>query len=89
MSRIGRRLLGAWVAGMLAVSAAQAQTVIKPGFNIFTPDQDVEIGRQSAIQVEKQMPLVSDAAPPVTSRAWAPGSRRRRRVRDSRISSRW
>ena len=47
---------------LLAVSAATAQTVVKPGFNIFSVDQDIEIGRQSAQQVDRQIPAVQDAA---------------------------
>lgn len=39
-----------------------AQTNVKPGFNLFSPEQDIEIGRQSAAEVERQMPLVKDAA---------------------------
>jgi hypothetical protein len=32
----------------------------KPGFNLFTPDQDVELGKQSAQEVAQQAPLVRD-----------------------------
>jgi Zn-dependent protease with chaperone function len=46
----------------LAVGTASAQTVVRPGFNVFSVDQDVEIGKQSAIQAEKQLPMLSDAA---------------------------
>jgi hypothetical protein len=38
------------------------QTKLKPGFNIFSPAEDVEIGKQSALEVEKQMPVLSDRA---------------------------
>ena len=38
---------------------AQA-TQIKPGFNIFSEQQDVEIGRQSAAEAERQLPLLND-----------------------------
>jgi len=44
------------------VGSASAQTVVKPGFNVFSVSQDVEIGQQSAAQVERQMPVVNDAA---------------------------
>ena len=55
--------LMASVAGLvLAVTTATAQTVVRPGFNVFSVDQDVEIGRQSAAQVDRQMPTVNDAA---------------------------
>ncbi len=32
----------------------------KPGFNLFSPEQDVQMGKQSATQVAQQMPLVKD-----------------------------
>ena len=44
-----------------AVSAlAAAQTQVRPGFNLFSAEQDIELGRQSAAQVERQIPMVSD-----------------------------
>jgi Zn-dependent protease with chaperone function len=47
-------LLSAWP--MLAVG----QTKVKPGFNLFTPQQDIEIGQQSAIEAEKQLPILGE-----------------------------
>jgi len=38
-----------------------AQTKIKPGFNLFSPQQDVEVGQQSAIEAERQLPILRDA----------------------------
>ncbi|HSR53710.1 MAG TPA: M48 family metallopeptidase [Acidobacteriota bacterium] len=35
-----------------------AQTEVEPGFNLFSPQQDVEIGRQSAQEVEQQLPML-------------------------------
>jgi hypothetical protein len=35
-------------------------TRVAPGFNLFRPEQDIEIGKQSAGQVESQLPLVQD-----------------------------
>ncbi len=40
---------------------AQAQTKIKPGFNLFSPDDDVQIGQQSAAEAAQQLPLMNDA----------------------------
>lgn len=43
---------------------AQGQVAIKrspTGFNLFSVQQDVELGRQSAVEVEKQVPLLNDA----------------------------
>jgi Zn-dependent protease with chaperone function len=37
-----------------------AQTQVKPGFNLFSPQQDIEIGKQSAVEAEKQLPLIRD-----------------------------
>jgi hypothetical protein len=33
----------------------------QPGFNLFTPEQDVEVGRRSAEEISKQVPLLNDA----------------------------
>ena len=33
----------------------------KPGFNLFSPQKDVEIGKESVVQVEKEVPLLKDA----------------------------
>jgi predicted Zn-dependent protease len=38
-----------------------AQTTIRPGFNLFTPKQDIEVGQQSAAEAEKQLPILDDA----------------------------
>lgn len=46
---------------LLGACAASAQTVVRPGFNVFSVAQDVEIGKQSATQVEHQIPMLSDA----------------------------
>jgi Zn-dependent protease with chaperone function len=52
----------ALVAAMtLFVGTASGQTIVKPGFNVFSVAQDVEIGRQSALQAEQQLPMVTDA----------------------------
>jgi beta-barrel assembly-enhancing protease len=66
----GRRaaLAAVLASGMLAVPAdvqAQAQPQApkqpKPGFNIFSREQELEIGQQSAAQVERQMPILRDS----------------------------
>ncbi|HEX8153618.1 MAG TPA: M48 family metallopeptidase, partial [Thermoanaerobaculia bacterium] len=47
---------------MMAMTAgvAEAQTNVKPGFNLFSAEQDVEIGRQSASEAERQLPVMND-----------------------------
>jgi predicted Zn-dependent protease len=47
--------------GVLAATTF-AQEDPKPGFNLFSVEQDIEIGRQSAAEAERQLPLVRDAA---------------------------
>jgi Zn-dependent protease with chaperone function len=44
-----------------AVPALAAQTQVNPGFNVFSTEQDIEIGRQSAVEAERQFPLLRDA----------------------------
>jgi hypothetical protein len=39
---------------------AWADTRAKPGFNFFTVEQDIEIGRRSAAEAERQLPLLND-----------------------------
>ena len=34
----------------------------KPGFNLFKPEQDIELGRQSAQEIARQVPLLKDEA---------------------------
>jgi len=38
-----------------------AQTKVTPGFNLFSAEQDVEIGRRSAQEVEQQLPILRDS----------------------------
>lgn len=49
------------IALLLCAGVADAQTKIKSGFNLFSAEQDVEIGRQSAAQAEAQLPVLRDA----------------------------
>jgi Zn-dependent protease with chaperone function len=45
---------------LVVAPALQARVDIKPGFNSFSPQQDIQLGQQAAQQVQKQFPLVSD-----------------------------
>lgn len=66
MSRIVRSSAALFFFALtLAAQAARApqptrETSVRPGFNLFTPEQDIELGRQSAAQVEQQIPIVTD-----------------------------
>jgi Zn-dependent protease with chaperone function len=42
------------------LGSKQGDTHFKPGFNLFSPEQDVQLGRQSAQEVARQMPLLRD-----------------------------
>jgi Zn-dependent protease with chaperone function len=42
--------------------AQPAQADPRPGFNLFSVQQDIEIGRQSAAQAERELPVMRDAA---------------------------
>ena len=55
------RTAAAAVVLMLSVGIASAQTKIKAGFNLFSPNDDAQIGAQSAAEAEQQMPILRDA----------------------------
>ncbi|MBI1748960.1 MAG: M48 family metalloprotease [Acidobacteria bacterium] len=40
--------------------AVHGQTKIKPGMNLFSPAQDVELGRQAAQETEQHLPILND-----------------------------
>jgi predicted Zn-dependent protease len=39
---------------------AQGPTKLRPGFNLFSKDQDVQLGKESATEVRKQMTVIND-----------------------------
>ncbi len=43
-----------------ALAYAVEQLNFKPGFNFYKPEQDVQLGKQNALQVEKQLPMLND-----------------------------
>lgn len=45
-----------------SLSAQTTARAIQPGFNLFSVNQDVEIGRSSAIEADKQLRLLNDPA---------------------------
>ena len=55
-----RARIGAFLGIFLLTAAASGQTKIKAGFNLFSADQDVQVGQQSAAQAEQQMPILND-----------------------------
>src|SRR5438270_44142 len=61
MNRMTRTAKALALMLLLSAGMAQAQTKIKPGFNLFSAQDDVQIGQQSAVQAEQQLPLLNDA----------------------------
>jgi hypothetical protein len=59
-SLVARPLLAVLITVAMAAGVAEAQTNIKPGFNLFSAEQDLEIGRQSAGEAERQLPVMND-----------------------------
>ena len=54
------RTAALFVALCILVIGAGAQTAIKPPKNRYTPQQDVELGREAAAEVRKQYPIIND-----------------------------
>jgi predicted Zn-dependent protease len=44
----------------LSLLAAQGPTKLRPGFNLFSKDQDIQLGKESAAEVRKQMTVIDD-----------------------------
>src|SRR5688572_30007649 len=44
----------------LVASTVAAQTKVTPPKNKYTPEQDVQIGREAAAEVRQQYPLITD-----------------------------
>src|SRR5438105_2841056 len=55
------RRAAALMLALLLPIVASAQTKVKPGFNLFSPQDDLQIGAQSAAQAEQQLPILRDA----------------------------
>lgn len=53
-------LLVFFAVAILMGQALSAQHKLKPGFNLFSKEQDVQLGKEAAAQVEKQMQVVKD-----------------------------
>jgi len=45
---------------LLLTTGAYPQTQVKPGWNLFSIQQDVEMGREASQEIEKQLPLLND-----------------------------
>lgn len=57
-----RQGLGVAAASLVAVAAwADGRTVVKPGWNMFSTQQDVEVGQQVSVDAERQLVLLRDS----------------------------
>lgn len=61
MHRASNRVLAMVMTLALLPAIASAQTKINSGWNLFSAQDDVQIGQQSAAQAEAQLPLLNDA----------------------------
>jgi predicted Zn-dependent protease len=61
----GKRFAGLAVLALLALSPVLLYAVerldFQPGFNLFSPAQDVEVGQQASAEVSQQLPLIRDS----------------------------
>ena len=53
-------ILGLIFAIALTANAADSRSKLKPGWNLFSPQQDVEMGRQVSRQAERELPMLND-----------------------------
>ena len=44
-----------------ANTSGGARTQLKPGWNMFSPQQDIEVGQQASVEAERQVPLLNDS----------------------------
>ncbi len=48
------------VAAGVAAEAAKKRKEIKPGFNLFSKEQDIQLGKEAAAQIEQEVEIVND-----------------------------
>ena len=53
--------VGALTLLLVAVVWADGRTILKPGWNMFSPQQDVEVGQQVSPDAERQLPMLNNA----------------------------
>src|SRR4029450_6642999 len=60
MTRARSVLLASALVLWAPLQARAATRAATPGFNLFSVEQDIEIGRQSAAEAERQLPLLNN-----------------------------
>ncbi len=58
-----RGIAVAMMFSLVAPQLLQARYKPKPGWNLFSREQEVQVGKESAAEVEKQLPLLKDSDP--------------------------
>src|SRR5690606_35776117 len=58
---VKRALVVALALALGSVALAQQPRELKPGWNLFSKEQDVQLGREAAAEIEKQVAVVNDA----------------------------
>lgn len=58
-----RGIAAAMMLLLVAPQLLEARYQPKPGWNLFSRDQEVQVGKESAAEVEKQLPLLKDSDP--------------------------
>src|SRR5437899_1106866 len=53
-------ILGLILALVFTAYAADSRTKLKPGWNLFSSQQNIEMGRESAKEAERQLPILND-----------------------------
>ena len=53
-------MIAALLAASLGVMVVAAQTVVTPPKNKYTPEQDVQLGKEAAAEVRQQYPVIAD-----------------------------
>jgi predicted Zn-dependent protease len=59
--KLASALLFAWLATSPILALGVSQPDFKPGYNFYSPQQDVQVGKENATLVDKQLPLLNDA----------------------------
>ncbi len=55
-----RKALAIWICLFLSVPVLAERTMLKPGFNLFSPKQDVEMGQQASREAEQGLEILND-----------------------------
>ena len=58
-----RGMAAAMVVLMVAPQLLEARYQPKPGWNLFSREQEVQIGKDSSAEVEKKLPVLKDSDP--------------------------